>query len=98
MYFTYFGQSSKPGNRLQSCARDLLEAESNKLIDHPTPFVEQLQQRIETLNVQNPRCKPLKLRADFWDPDAIGISLDWFTVSFHLYRVKTNESAIGRAA
>jgi hypothetical protein len=70
MYFTYFGQSSKPGNRLQSCARDLLEA-----IDHPasSSFNNVLKRSMSKTTMQT------TLRADFWDSDAIGISLDWFT-------------------
>jgi len=94
-YFTHLVRYNMPANKLQREALEVLKCESNYLIDGDTGFIERLRRKVERLNVENPRCKPLEVYVfkSGSRNDSIGISLGvYFTVSFTLYRVKGQEA------
>lgn len=98
MYFTYLHSYCQPGNSLQNQALDLLKAESNLLIDDPQAFIGELEAKIDKLNAENPRCRPLTVYT--WDGSgeslSYGVSLgSYYTVNFRLHRVR--EAAGDRA-
>lgn len=88
-HFTHFGQHTAPKNKLQKKAIEFLRSESHRLIDSPKIYIESLAREIVRLNVENPRCSPLKF-STYKSHDSIGVTLGGqITVAFHIYPVKT---------
>ncbi len=88
-YFTYLANNCSPANSLQKKALAVLQAESNLLVNNAKAFISDLRNQIVKLNIENPRCSPLKLSTHEISKGGIGIYLGGaFTVGFYLYRVK----------
>ncbi len=93
-HFTYLASSNAPGNKLQREALAFLQSKSNLLIDDVDAFVKDLKNEIDVLNIENPKCRPLKLSTYGTGATSVGIFLgETYTVGFHIYPVKEENNA-----
>jgi len=85
-YYLDFGYSTATKNKLQNEAHDYIKSLKGKLfvVGDFENVKKQIINTIELLNVQNPRCKPLKVH--FWDDRLSGaLMLSGFhSVQFHI--------------